>query len=325
MKGCIAAALALTLGFGSVATAQTAPDSKWPEHPLRFIVPLPAGSAVDVMARLIGKHLGERLGQPLIIENRAGASGVLGSDITAKSDPDGYTLGMATSTTHITAPVLNRRMPYDAMKDFAFVATVGRSPYVMVVKKDLPVKTVADVIKLAKEKPGTISYSSVGDASQARLVGELFSERTGIKLNHIPYKTSTQAVIDLNAGRIDMQFGIIGSSLPMIREGTLRALATTTPTRAKDLPDVPTMAEAGVPDMEAALLFALVMPAKTPKAIVDLINRHVVEIMAMPDVKQMLARQAIEATSNSPQQSQDQFGAEIKLWSDLATKAGLRS
>ena len=193
------ALLALVLSL-TVAGAACAQPAKWPDRPLRFVVPLPPGSAADVMARVIGQRLSVKLGQPVIVENRAGASGILGSDIVAKAPPDGYTLGIATSTTHITAPILNPQMPYDPVKDFTHVALVGLSPYVLVVNPKVPANNVAELIALAKAKPKSLSYSSVGNASQAHLTGELFSTLAGVQLNHIPYKSSTHAVIDLNEG-----------------------------------------------------------------------------------------------------------------------------
>src|SRR5439155_11347227 len=168
------------------------------------------------------------------------------------------------STTHITAPIFNTKLPYDPIRDFAPVAIVGLSPYVLVVHPGVPAKSVAELIALAKSKPRQISYSSVGQASQGHLAAELFAAMAGITLNHIPYKSSTHAVIDLNEGRIDMQFGILGTSLALIRDGKLRALATATERRTEELPDVPTMAEAGLPGFQAALLFAIVTPAGTP-------------------------------------------------------------
>jgi tripartite-type tricarboxylate transporter receptor subunit TctC len=314
--------MALLALVGS-ARAQPAAGSKWPDHPLRFIVPLPAGSAADVMARLIGQKLGERLGQPIIAENHAGASGTLGSDLVAKSPPDGYTLGIATTTTHVTAQIFNARLPYDPAKDFTPVALVGISPYILVVSLTLPVKTVADVVALAKAKPNTISYSSVGQASQAYLAMELFSNRTGAQFNHIPYRTSTQAVLDLIEGRVDMQFGILGTSLELIRQGKLRPIALATDKRSEDLPDVPTMTEAGLDGFEASLLFAVMMPPKTPPEIVTRINRDIREIMAQPDVKRALAAQAIVATSSTPQELSDRMQKEVALWRGLAVKAGL--
>ncbi|MEW6451218.1 MAG: tripartite tricarboxylate transporter substrate binding protein [Pseudomonadota bacterium] len=314
-------ALVLSLSTAGMACAQ---PSKWPDRPLRFIVPLPPGSAADVMARVIAQRLTVKLRQPVIVENRAGASGIIGSDLVAKSPPDGYTLGIATSTTHITAPILNLHLPYDPVKDFAPVAMVGLSPYVLVVNPNVPVKSVAELIALAKAKPKTLSYSSVGNASQAHLSGELFSTLAGVQLNHIPYRSSTHAVIDLNEGRIDMQFGILGTSLTLIREGKLRALATTTEKRTEELPDVPTMAEAGLPGFKAALVFAVVMPTGTPAPIVAQLNKDIAEIMAAPEVKQTLSTQAIEARSSTPDALRDRIAQEIDLWQGLAKKVNIK-
>ena len=317
------ALLALVLSL-TVAGAACAQPAKWPDRPLRFVVPLPPGSAADVMARVIGQRLSVKLGQPVIVENRAGASGILGSDIVAKAPPDGYTLGIATSTTHITAPILNPQMPYDPVKDFTHVALVGLSPYVLVVNPKVPANNVVELIALAKAKPKSLSYSSVGNASQAHLTGELFSTLAGVQLNHIPYKSSTHAVIDLNEGRIDMQFGILGTSLTLIREGKLRALATTTEKRTEELPDVPTMTEAGLPGFEAALVFAVVMPAGTPGAIVTQLNKDIAEIMAAADVKRTLNAQAIEARSSSPEAIRDRIAREIEFWQGLAKKGNIQ-
>jgi tripartite-type tricarboxylate transporter receptor subunit TctC len=299
------------------------PVANWPDHPLRLVVPLPAGSAVDVIARLIAQRLTARLGQPVVVENRAGASGTIGAEVVAKAAPDGYTLGMATSTTHMTAPVLNAKLPYDPVKDFAPVAIVGVSPYVLVVNPKVPASTVAELIALAKAKPKTLSYSSVGNASQAHLAGELFASMAGVELNHIPYKTSTHAVIDLNEGRIDMQFGILGTSLALIREGKLRALAVTTEKRIEELPDVPTMIESGLPGYDVSLLFAVVMPGGTPAPIVERLNREIVEYVTGPEVRRVLAAQAIHVVSSTPDQLRERIAKEIELWRGIAQKAGL--
>jgi len=317
--------LALMLSGAGAASAQTQTvPANWPDHALRMVVPLPAGSAVDVIARLISQRLSARLGQPVIVENRAGASGVIGADAVAKAAPDGYTLGMATSTTHMTAPVLNAKLPYDPVKDFAPVAIVGISPYVLVVNPNVPAQNVAELIALAKAKPKSLSYSSVGNASQAHLAGELFASMAGVELNHIPYKTSTYAVIDLNEGRIDMQFGILGSSLALIREGKLRALAVSTKQRVEELPDVPTMIESGLPDYDVSLLFAVVMPAGTPKPIVTRLNREIGEFMLTPEVKKVLAAQAIHVASSTPDELHERIAKEIELWRGIAQKAGLK-
>jgi tripartite-type tricarboxylate transporter receptor subunit TctC len=320
-----ALSLALAAGIAGSAAAQPMPaDARWPDRPLRMIVPLPAGSAVDVIARLIGQRLSARLGQPVIVENRAGASGAIGADVVAKAAPDGYTLGMATSTTHMTAPVLNAKLPYDPVKDFAPVAIVGVSPYVLVVNPKVAANNVAELIALAKAKPKTLSYSSVGNASQAHLAGELFASLAGVELNHIPYKTSTHAVIDLNEGRIDMQFGILGSSLALIREGKLRALAVTTPRRLEELPGVQTMIEAGLPGYDVSLLFAVVLPAGTPKPIVARLNREIGEFVATPEVRRVLAAQAIQTVSSTPDELRERIAREIELWRGIAQKAGIK-
>jgi tripartite-type tricarboxylate transporter receptor subunit TctC len=315
---------ALALILAIIATGPGAAQGNWPDRPLRLIVPLPAGSAVDVIARLIGQRLSVRLGQPVVIENRAGASGTLGVDLVAKSAPDGFTLGMATSTQLMTAPALNAKLPYDAVKDFVPVALVGVSPYVLVIHPQVAARNVAELIALAKAKPKTLSYSSVGSASQAHLAGELFAAMTGTELNHIPYKTSTHAVIDLNEGRIDMQFGLVGSSLTHIREGKLRALAVTTERRIEELPDVPTMIESGLPGYDVSLQFTVVLPAAAPQPIVTRLNREIGEIMATPEVKGVLARQAIHVASSTPERLRERIAREIELWRGLARKAGIK-
>jgi len=317
-------ALVLVFARGECAHSQ-ASSSIWPDRALRLIVPLPAGSAADVVARLIGQRLSERLGQPVLVEDRPGASGTIGAEAVARASPDGYTLGLATSTTHITAPIFNSKLAYDPIRDFAPVAIVALSPYVLVVRPGVPAKNVSELIAVAKTKPRQLSYSSVGQASQGHLAAELFATMAGITLNHIPYKSSTHAVIDLNEGRIDMQFGILGTTLALIRDGKLRALATTAERRTSELPDVPSMIESGLPGYEATLLFAVVLPAGTPPAIVTRLNREITGIMAADDVKRALAAQAIQAVSSTPDALRERIRQEIDLWRGLAVKAGIRT
>jgi tripartite-type tricarboxylate transporter receptor subunit TctC len=231
---------------------------------------------------------------------------------------------MATSTQLMTAPALSTKLPYDPLKDFAPVAIVASSPYVLVVNPKVPAATVAELIALAKAKPRTLSYSSVGVASQAHLAGELFAARAGIELNHVPYRSSTHAVIDLNEGRIDMQLGLLGSSLALIRDGKLRALAITTEQRIEELPDVPTMIEAGLPGYEVSLLFGVLAPAGTPSAVIGRLNREINAIMTEPAIKAVLARQAIHARSSTPEALRAQIVKEIELWRGLAQKAGIK-
>jgi tripartite-type tricarboxylate transporter receptor subunit TctC len=316
-------ALMLAAGLSSVAFAQG--EGRWPDKPIRMLVPLPAGAAVDLVARLVGQKLGERLGQPIIMENRPGASGSLATDAVAKAAPDGYTLGMATSTTHVTAAILNSKLPYDPVKDFVPIALIGLVPNVLEVAPKLPVRNLRELIALAKSKPGVLSYSSVGEASLAHLATEQFSTMAGIKLNHIPYRAAGPAIIDLSEGRIDITFGVLGSSLALIREGKVRALAVTTEKRAASVPDVPTMAEAGLPGFEASLWFAVVAPAALPAPMVTRLNTELNAILELPDIKAALARQAITVELSAPDQLRQRIAADIGKWRAIAAKAGLKA
>jgi tripartite-type tricarboxylate transporter receptor subunit TctC len=308
-----------SLALSSPALAQSAPDANWPTKPIHLIVPLPAGSAVDLVARLIGQKLGVRLGQTIVVEDRPGASGAIGTDAIARAAPDGYTLGMATSTTLATAPVLNPKLPYDPIKDITPVAQVGISPYVLVAQAGLPVKDLAGLIALAKQKPGVISYSSVGDASLAHLAGLLFSSTAGVELNHIPYKSSTHAVIDLVEGRIDLQFGIVPTTLQFIKNGKLRALAVTTEKRLDELPDVPTFDEAGLKGFDASLWFAVVGPKGLSPAIVARLNREITDIVAEPDVKSAWVAQGIYPQASTAAALSERIVRDLAKWRSVAS------
>lgn len=318
----IAMTLALTVAMVATASGQT--RQNWPEKPIRVIVPLPAGSAVDIVGRLIMNKLGERLGQTIVIENRPGASGALASDAVAKAAPDGYTLGMATSTTHVTTAILNARLPYDPVKDFAPVALIGLVPYSLAVAPKLPAASLSELLALAKAKPKTLSYSSVGNASQAHLATELMCSMAGVELNHVPYRTSSQAILDLAEGRIDITFGILGTLLPLIKEGRIRALAVTTEKRTAEVPDVPTMAEAGLPGFEASLWFAVVAPAAIPPALLARLNREINAILGEPDVKRGLAAHAITVELSTPDALRETIRIDIEKWRAIAVKAGVK-
>src|SRR5215813_12686965 len=292
----IALATALTFAMLAPAPAQ----QNWPDKPIRMIVPLPAGAAVDVVGRLICTKLSERLGQTIVVENRPGASGALASDAVAKAVPDGYTLGMATSTTHVSTVLLNAKLPYDPVKDFMPIALIGIAPYVLTVYPKLPVKDLAELLAMARAKPKGLSYSSVGHASLGHLATELMASMANVQLNHVPYRSTGQAVLDLAEGRIDITFGLLGSNLPLLREGKIRALATTTEKRAEQTPDVPTMAEAGMPGFEASLWFAMVAPAALPQPIVDRLNREINAILEDPEVKRTLELQATQVVLSKP-------------------------
>ncbi len=311
----------LLASFAGVARAQT--DTAWPNRQIRMVVPLPAGASVDIVGRLVAAKLGERLGQTVVIENRAGASGAIGADAVAKAAADGYTLGMATTTTHVTNALVNSKLSYDPVKDFTPIAMIGVVPYALSVSPKLPVKDVRELIALAKSKPGALSYSSIGLGSVAHLATELLSNMTGIKLNHVPYRSASQAVIDLAEGRIDITFGTLGSSLPLIKDGKIKILAVSTGRRASQVPDIPTLVEAGVPGFETSLWFALVGPSNLPGAITARLNKEVNAISTDASVMKGFDLQAMQPEPIPLERMGGVISSDLKRWRDIAAKAGV--
>jgi tripartite-type tricarboxylate transporter receptor subunit TctC len=313
-----------SLALSSPALAQS-PPAPWPAKTIRLIVPLPAGSSVDLVGRLVAQKLGARLGQTIVVEDRPGASGAIGTEALVRAAPDGYTLGMATSTTLATAPVLNPQLGYDPVKDVRPVALVGVSPYVLVAHAALPAKDLAGLIALAKAKPGVISYSSVGDASLAHLGGLLLESTAGVRLNHIPYKTGTHAVGDLIEGRIDLQFGIIPTTLQLIRSGKLRALAVTTEKRLDELPDVPTFEEAGLKGFEVSLWFAVVAPKNIPAGIVARLEREIAAVVAEPEVKTAWDAVGIVPQAGTAAALGERIARDIEKWRGVTSGIKIKS
>lgn len=303
----ILAAAGVSVALGLSVPAQAA----WPDQTIKIIVPLPAGSAADTVARIISKELSAKLNQTVIVVNRPGASGEIGTTELAKADPDGYTFGVATTTTMVTAPLLNP-VKYDPIKDIAPVAMIGTSPYVLVVNPKVRAHNLKEFIALAKENP--VTYSSVGQASLSHLAASLFARMAGIKLTEVPYKSSTLAVVDLLSGRIDSQFGILTTTHQYIKEGKLRALGITSMKRISSFPDLPTIAEEGVPNFDAALWLGLIAPAKTPKPIVEKVNAIVNEMLARPKEQTLLANEAIYPEPMSPAKMEHMVQAEISKW-----------
>jgi tripartite-type tricarboxylate transporter receptor subunit TctC len=304
--------------------ANAAAQDAWPNRQIRMVVPLPAGASVDVIGRLVASKLGERLGQTIVIENRAGASGAIGADAVARSAPDGYTLGMATTTTHVTNAIVNSKLSYDPVKDFTPIAMIGVVPYALSVSPQLPVKDVRELIALAKSKPGALSYSSVGLGSVAHLATELLSNITGIKLNHIPYRSASQAVIDLAEGRIDITFGTLGSSLPLIKDGKIKILAVSTSRRASQVPAIPTLVEAGVPGFETSLWFALVGPPGLPPAITARLNKEVNSIITDASVMKGFDLQAMQPDPIPLDRMGNLIRNDLTRWREIAAKAGVK-
>ena len=307
----------------AAAMAETGEDG-WPERPLRLVVPFPAGSSTDIIARIVAQKLSHRLGQQMVIENRAGASGNIGADAVAKAAPDGYTMGIATASTHAVAASLSPNLPYDPIRDFAPVAMIGSQPYVLVLHPALPARNLAELIALAKAKPGTLNYGSAGVASLAHLATELFASMAGVNIVHVPYKSSSQSMTDMITGRLDMQFATIAPSLPNIRAGQLRALVTSGKTRVAALPELPTVAEAGIAGYEAALWVSFVVPSGTPPRISARLNREVNDVLESSDGTEALVAQGMAPEPGPPEALTERIRGDIAKWRGVAARAGIR-
>jgi tripartite-type tricarboxylate transporter receptor subunit TctC len=266
----------------------------------------------------------QRLGQPVVVDNRVGASGNIGADAIAKAAPDGYTIGIVTSSTHAVAVSLSSKLPYDPLKDFTPISMLANSPYVLVLYPGVPAKDIKELVALAKAKPGTLNYGSAGPASLAHLAGALFATLSDIQLTHVPYKSSAQSAVDLISGRLEMQFATIAPTLANIRANQLRALAVTGRKRSDALPDLPTMDEAGVKGYEATLWFALVAPAGLPAAIAAKLNRETLDILNSAEMKEALSQQGLVPDASTPDALAAQIRGDIVKWRDVIAKAGIK-
>jgi len=295
--------------------------AQWPDRPIRLIVPFSAGSSSDTIARLVAVKLGERLGQQVVVDNRVGGSTVIGTDAVAKAAPDGYTLGLANTTTHAASVALTPNLPFDPVKDFAAVAMIGTSPFVLVGAPQLSTATLKEFVALAREQPGKLSYASAGTGTLAHLAGELFQAKAGVEVTHVPYRGSAQSMLDLMQGRIELSVSTIPPTLQHIREGKLRGFATMSAKRNDALPEVPTVAEAGVPGCEAALWTALVAPAGVPPDILKRLTEAALAIAAADDVQKALRIQGVDPEPGPPQAVAAQIQSDIPKWREVVAIA----
>ena len=286
------AAAALLMGVSSPAQAQTSLAQDYPNRAVTLVVPYPAGGGLDALARMLGQKLAERLGKPVVIENRTGAGTVIGAASVAKAAPDGYTIMLGTSTPFAITATLNKSLPYDPAKDFAPIALVSNAPFLLLVHPAQPVHSVADLIALAKAKPGQLSYGSAGPGSPQNLSFELLKTLTGINIVHVPYRGDGPALTDLIAGHIPTMFGEPTPILPLLKDGKVRALGVSSASRLPIAPDVPTIAEAGVPGFDLTSWQMIVAPAGTPQEIVDKLHVEVKKVLELPEVKAEFARTA---------------------------------
>jgi tripartite-type tricarboxylate transporter receptor subunit TctC len=318
--------LAVLLATSVNASAQTGADeAQWPKRVIRFIVSAAPGSAGDTVCRILAQRLALRLGQQFVIDNRSGAAGAIAGEGLARSTPDGYTVGLVTTSTHAIAAIFNPNLPYDPVTDFAPVSMIGSSPYALAVYPGLPAKNVAELIALAKAKPRQLNNAAFGSSSLGHLAGVLFAHTAGIELNQVAYRSSAQAVLDTVAGRIEMQFSTLAPAIPLIREGKLRALATTGARRVASLPEIPTLAEAGLAGFEVSLWMGVAAPAGTPADIVARLNRELSTILTSSEVAEALLQQGMEAEPGPPDDLGRRIRRDIDKWREVVTRAGIKT
>jgi len=304
-------------------TASFAQD--YPSRQVTVVVGYAAGGAVDAVARLISQKLGDALGKPVVVDNKAGASGNIGAQFVAKAAPDGHTLLMAPVTTYAMNSLLYPATAgYQLDKDFAGVSTVGYLPLVLVVNEALPARSVADLVKAAKAKPGGMDYGSSGNGSIEHVAGEMFKQQAGVSMVHIPYRGAAPAITDLMAGQLSLMFATVPTAVANLKTGKLRPLAVTTPERIGALRDVPTAREAGYPGFEVASVYAVLAPAATPRPVVQRLNQEIAKILQMPDVQARFQTLGIERASATPEETTQRLGQELAKWGKVIKDSGIK-
>lgn len=307
--------------FVVAATAALGAE-RYPSKPVRLIVPFAAGGNVDIVTRVIARKLTENLGQQVVVDNRGGAGGVIGTELAARALPDGYTLLMV-SASHVTNPSL-RKLPYDTEKDFAAISVVVDVPVILVVHPSLPVRTVPELITLAQAKPGQLNYGSGGSGTGAHLAAELLKSAAAVNIVHIPYKGIGLALVDLLGGQLQVMFSAIPSVMPHVRQGRLRALGVAAAQRSPVLPDVPAIRETGIPGVEASVSFTLLAPAATPKKIIAHLNSETAKALRAPEIKERLVSEGAAPIGNSPDEATRFLATEIARWTSIIKALGLR-
>ncbi len=319
----LAAAMLAATALLATAAPGGGAFAAYPDKPIKVVVPYPPGGGTDVIARIVQDRLRQELGQPLVIENRGGAAGSIGTELVAKAEPDGYTV-LFTLNSHTINPAIYSKLPFDTAKDFEPVATVASLPQILVAHPDFPAKTVKELIELAKAKPEAISYASVGNGSPGHLAGELFKLRTGTKMTHIPYRGGGPAVIDVMGGQVPLLWVSIPAAANYVKQGKLRALAVSTLKRSKAFPDVPTVVEAGVPDFEVDSWYAVFVPRSTPREVIERWNAAINVAVREPEIQEKLLQQGSEGVGGTPDQLGKQVATELVKWKKLATDASIK-
>jgi tripartite-type tricarboxylate transporter receptor subunit TctC len=313
------AAIALVLP-AALATAQP-----YPARPIRLIVPFPPGGTIDMVGRMVAQGVGERIGQTVVVDNRAGAGGIVGADLVAKAAPDGYTLCLCSAGSMISSPLLMAQPPYDARRDFAPVSMVATVPYLLLVRNGSGLNSVKDVLAQARQQPGTLNYGSAGNGSSSHLGAALFASMAGIQVVHVPYKGSAPAATDLIGGQIQFVFEAIGAGAQYAKSGRLRAIGVSTPRRSTILPELPTIAEQGVPGYEMSTWHTVCATRRTPAAIVNRLNREIAAVINTPEVRGKFTAAGTEPQSSTPEQLAAHIAQEFPRWEKLLAQLGLRA
>ena len=316
--------MAMAAGVSFAAVSTLAAAQAWPAKPIKYVVPFAAGGTTDILARTISEKLTVALGQPVVVENKPGAGGGLGAAEVAKAAPDGYTIMGGTISTHAINATLYKNLPYDPVRDFAAITLIARVPNMLVINNDIPAKNVAELIQLMKANPGKWSFASSGNGTSQHLSGELFKGMAGVEMQHIPYKGSPPALTDVMGGQVNMTFDNITTAWTLAKSGKLRALAVTTAKRSPVAPDVPTLAESGLPGYEVGSWQGVFAPAGTPPDIVKRLNAEIVKIINSPDVQKKLLELGAEPVGNSSEEFSALVKTEVVKWGDVVKKSGAK-
>ena len=312
------AAFAFTFALSTSALAQA-----WPNKPIRMVVPYTPGGYTDLMARTVGQKISEALGQPIVFENRPGANAIIGTDVVAKSPPDGYTFGTVIAA-HAVNATLNPKLPYDTMKDFTYVSLMSVAPLIIIANNALPANNIKELVALAKAKPGELNFASSGVGAAAHLTMEMFKARMGIDMQHVPYKGTAGALQDTVGGRINVMFDIVGPLMPQVKAGNVKALGLAAREQIPSAPGVPTIIEQGVPDFVSGTWAGIIAPAGTPKEIVDRVSTEVQKAMRDPAVREKLAEQGIVPVGNTPDEYRAFVVDEVARWAKVIKDANIK-
>jgi tripartite-type tricarboxylate transporter receptor subunit TctC len=320
--GCASLLAASLLAAFAPSAAQSQP---YPARPIRWVMPYPTGGSIDTVSRVLAQRAAERLGQPVVVDNRTGAGGTVGAEIGAKAPPDGYTIVNGGEGTLVVSPLLRRNLPYDPLRDFTPITQLVAINYILFCHPGAPFRTVSELLAVARSKPGQLNYASGGTGSAPHMLAELFKYRTGVDIQHIAYKGSSPAINDVLGGHVQLMFSGLPSVLAQIKAGRLRGIAVTSGRRLSSVPDVPTFAESGIKDFEKSPWFGLLAPARTPAPIVDRLYREFSAVLKEPSVREFLDRGGVEPVGSTPSAFAAHIRRELKEWREVIERAGIRA